>query len=274
MLMMIIQLNGEIFLMNNNLEAILLAGGSGNRLKPFSLYTSKHLLPIDNVPMIFYPLKNLQLAGVKKVFLIVNEIHLSQWELLIDAYDFDMEIVLTIQEKPLGIPHAIACCEGKIKGNNFIVALGDNVILASNFINNFQKHLVNPNKAVICGFNVSDASAFGVAEFDSSGKLSKIIEKPNKPSSSIAIAGFYSLPRDSFSVIKSLKFSDRGELEIADLLNHFINKNEFEFVLSESQSDYWMDTGTKNSLIKTTNFIRDLKAVNANSIAQFPLKEC
>jgi glucose-1-phosphate thymidylyltransferase len=259
--------------MNNNLEAILLAGGNGNRLKPFSLYTSKHLLPIDNVPMIFYPLKNLQLAGVKKVYLIVNQVHVPQWELLINAYDFGMQIIIIVQDKPLGIPDAIACCEEYIKGDNFLVALGDNVIIASNFVNNFKSHIADTNKAVICGFNVSDPSAFGVAEVNNSGKLIQVIEKPINPPSNIAIAGFYSFPRKSFSIIKSLKFSDRGELEIADLINHYINKELCNLILSESQSDYWMDTGTNNSLIKTTNFIRDLKAGTGHDIAQFPINE-
>ena len=114
----------------NDKEAILLAGGSGSRLRPFTFYTSKHLLPIDNVPMIFYPLKNLALLGVSKVFLIINENHLNQWNKLISEYDFNMEIVLVVQDKPLGIPDAILKCESKIKGDSFVVSLGDNVIIA------------------------------------------------------------------------------------------------------------------------------------------------
>ena len=222
--------------------------------------------------MVFYPLKNLQLAGVKKVFLIVNREHFPQWEILINAYDFSMEISIVIQDKPLGIPHAIACCEDLIEGKNFLVALGDNVILASNFINNFKTYLADPNRAVICGFNVVDPSAFGVADFNDSGKLIQVIEKPLNSPSNIAIAGFYSFPRSSFSLIKSLKYSDRGELEISDLINHYIKKESCDLILSNSRSDYWMDTGTYSSLIQTTNFIKVLKTGSADDIAQFPVK--
>ena len=258
--------------MNNNLEAILLAGGNGNRLKPFSHYTSKHLLPIDNVPMIFYPLKNLQLIGVKKVFLIINEIHKTQWDSLINAYDFNMEIIPIIQDRPLGIPAAIRCCEDKIKGDNFLVALGDNVIIASNFLNNFKHYVANKNKSTICGFNVPKPSAFGVAEFNDHGELIRVVEKPLNPPSNIAIGGFYCFPSNSFSIIRGLEFSDRGELEIADLINTYIDEGMCDLVLSKGQSDYWMDTGTNDSLVKATNFIRDLKTGSGLDIAQFQPK--
>ena len=136
-------------------EAILLGGGNGNRLQPFTFYTSKHLLPIDNVPMIFYPLKNLQLIGVKKVFLIVNSEHVDQWNGLLSKYDFEMEVIPVIQDRPLGIPAAIQCCSEIISGNSFLVALGDNLIIASNFLNKFCFsikifYVSIPNRVVFC----------------------------------------------------------------------------------------------------------------------------
>lgn len=254
-------------------EAVLLAGGAGKRLKPFSTFTSKHLLPIDNVPMIFYPLKNLQLIGIKKTFLIINQEHKSQWEKLINMYSFNMEIKLVIQEKPLGIPDAITYCESYIKGDNFIVALGDNVIVATNFLNNF-KSIESKHRSTICGFNVSDPTAFGVARFDNNNKLIEVTEKPKVPPSKIAIAGFYRFPRNAFDYIKDLEFSERGELEITDLINIYIKNDLCDLVsVSSSPSDYWIDTGTQDALVKATNFIRDLKRNSGLDIAQFSEKE-
>ena len=253
-------------------EAILLAGGSGNRLKPFTFYTSKHLLPIDNVPMIFYPLKNLQLIGVKKVFLIINAEHSDQWNGLLSEYDFEMEIIPVIQDRPLGIPAAIDCCSGMISGKSFLVALGDNLIIASNFLNKFKENIGDDSSALICGFNVSDPSAFGVAEFDEDGNICKVVEKPDEPPSRIAIAGFYKFPISAFKTIEALKYSDRGELEVADLINSYISDNSCKLLQSESLVDYWIDTGTSESIVSAAAFVRDLKNSRGMDIAQFALK--
>ena len=250
-------------------DAILLAGGNGNRLKPFTFYTSKHLLPIDNVPMIFYPLKNLQLIGIKKVFLIVNSEHLEQWNSLLSKYDFEMEVIPVIQDRPLGIPAAIQCCSEMISGKSFLVALGDNLIIASNFLNKFSEYLKDESSATICGFNVPDPRAFGVAKLDAQGNLIEVVEKPAEPPSKLAIAGFYQFPISAFQIIRELEYSDRGELEVADLINKFISEGLCIFVESTSASDYWIDTGTNESLVHATNFVRDLKKSSGISIAQF-----
>ena len=253
-------------------DAILLAGGNGSRLQPFTFYTSKHLLPIDNVPMIFYPLKNLQLIGMKRVYIIVNAEHLVQWNGLLAKYDFEMEIIPVVQDRPLGIPAAIQCCSKMISGNSFLVALGDNLIIASNFLNKFKEKMDDDLSALICGFNVPDPSAFGVAQFDTNGNLVKVVEKPDKPPSNIAIAGFYKFPISAFEIIEGLKYSDRGELEVADLINAYIGDKSCNLLQSESLIDYWIDTGTNQSLVNATNFVKDLKKNRDMDIAQFQLK--
>ena len=250
-------------------EAILLAGGHGKRLQPFSFFTSKHLLPVDDVPMIFYPLKNLQLIGIKKVFLIVNEEHLDQWNCLLSKFDFGMSIHIVIQNKPLGIPAAIQCCSKLILGKSFLVALGDNVIIASNFLNEFKKHMTVDKTATICGFKVSNPQAFGVAQFNEDGTLIRVVEKPVNPPSDFAIAGFYQFPYSAFEIIEHLNYSDRGELEVADLINNFISEGSCTFIGSKNASDYWIDTGTNESLVRATNFIRDLKKNSGVLLANF-----
>ena len=255
--------------MDSPKEAILLGGGNGNRLQPFTFYTSKHLLPIDNVPMIFYPLKNLQLIGIKRVFLIVNSQHLEQWNSLLSKYDFEMEVIPVIQDRPLGIPAAIQCCSEMISGKSFLVALGDNLIIASNFLNKFSENLKNESSATICGFNVSDPRAFGVARLDAQGNLVEVVEKPAEPPSKLAIAGFYQFPISAFQIIKELEYSDRGELEVADLINKFVSEGLCTFIESTSASDYWLDTGNNESLVQATNFVRDLKKNSGISIGHF-----
>lgn len=258
--------------MSKPTEAILLAGGHGSRLKPFTIYTSKHLLPIDTVPMIFYPLKNLELIGIKKVFMIINGHHASQWDALIESYDFGMEIVTVIQEKPLGIPAAIKCCEALIKEDNFVVALGDNLIVASNFMNCCIKQFSINNNITICGFQVAKPEAFGVASFDKCGKLIEIVEKPKNSPSNTAIVGLYKFPKSVFEEISSLKISERGELEITDLINLYIKKDCCDLIMATAATDYWIDTGTSDALMKAAIFVRTIKEESGIQLAQFSLK--
>jgi glucose-1-phosphate thymidylyltransferase len=257
--------------MSKKKEAILLAGGNGSRLAPFTYYTSKHLLPIDSVPMIFYPLKNLQLLGVEKTFIIINGRHSDQWNALLSQYDFGMEIVPVIQDEPLGIPAAIDLCEDFINGKDFIVALGDNLIIASNFMNRFGNLYNDGKESMIVGFKVNDPSAFGVANFDSAGQLLGVVEKPNDPPSNIAIVGLYKFPSSVFSEIKRLKASARGELEVVDLINFYISHDNCELLLATSPSDYWVDTGTNDALVRATSFVRVLNDNTSVELASFPL---
>lgn len=269
---MIFQFHGVTFSMSKTKEAILLAGGNGTRLTPFTHYTSKHLLPIDSVPMIFYPLKNLQLLGVKKTFIIINERHSLQWSALLSQYDFGMELVPVIQDEPLGIPAAIDLCEDMIVGKDFIVALGDNLIIASNFMNRFSDLYEDGKESIIVGFKVNDPSSFGVANFDSAGQLLNIVEKPKDPPSDIAIVGLYKFPSSVFSEIKGLKVSTRGELEVTDLINFYIRNDNCDLLLASSPTDYWIDTGTNDAIVRATNFVRDLKENSGFNLAQFSIK--
>jgi glucose-1-phosphate thymidylyltransferase len=253
-------------------EAILLAGGLGTRLYPFTCYTSKHLLPVFDSPMIFYPLKNLQLMGVKLVHLIVNEQHLPQWNKLLSAFDFEMEIKPLVQESPMGIPAAISLCRSIIKSEKFIVALGDNLIIASDFINKFIESMKNPmNHAVIVGFNVADPRPFGVAQF-AEGSLINIVEKPKVPPSNLAIVGLYMFSQSCFEKIDELKISDRGELEVADLINKYIFEDRCALVeASTNANDYWLDTGTIESIYTASDFLRHLTNTTGKRLAKFKL---
>lgn len=251
-------------------EAVLLAGGLGTRLRPFTHYTSKHLLPVFELPMIFYPLKNLQLLGIKEVFLIVNKEHVPQWESLLSAYSFQMSIKLVVQDKPLGIPAAISLCRLKIKKEKFLVALGDNIIIASEFIRKFRVETEkSANKAVIVGFSVPDPRPFGVARFHNE-KLTEVVEKPEIPPSDLAIVGLYMFSRSCFEKIEELDFSARGELEIADLINSYLAEEQCILVkASDNANDYWLDTGTITSINMASQFLKHLSDTTGKQFANF-----
>lgn len=251
-------------------QAILLAGGEGTRLRPFTCYTSKHLLPIYDKPMIFYPLKNLLLLGVETVFLVIKGAHRRQWESLFLSVDVGLEIVLVEQESPEGIPHAIVICEEFLNSQPFYLGLGDNILLGSGLLNRFKNAVKkNPNGAVIASYTVNNPEDFGVAVTDEFGNLQSIVEKPVEPLSDQAVVGLYAFGSDATSLAKGLKKSSRGEYEIADLINLYIQKGCCEILVCDTATDYWLDTGTIHGINSASSFIRELHLSGRKDIGSF-----
>jgi len=245
--------------------AILLAGGNGTRLRPFTLYTSKHLLPVFDKPMIYYPLTNLILMGVKKVCIIINPVHRDQWEALFNLIDIDVEIVLVPQEKPEGIPQAITLCKDHVKGKNFYLSLGDNLLLGSGLLNRFNNEInQDEDHSIILGYPVEDISKFGIAEFDiddhGQEKLKYIIEKPEHSKSNLAVVGLYYFGPSACNVTATLQKSSRGEYEIADLINHYISKDKCSLVRCNVATDFWLDTGSPEALVSASVLLREMKS--------------
>lgn len=251
--------------------AILLAGGEGTRLRPFTHYTSKHLLPVFDKPMIYYPLSNLILLGVKKVCIVINPKHYEQWSQLLNSIEIEIEIVLILQNKPEGIPQGITLCEEHIKGKGFYLSLGDNLLLGSGLLNRFKKKIIEgKEQCVIVGYPVKDPTKFGIAEFDTDKggqkKLKKILEKPKQSISNMAIVGLYYFSPGAFNVAKTLKKSSRGEYEIADLINHYIMKEMCELMKCNLATDFWLDTGTPEALVSASIFLREINASGQKNI--------
>jgi len=245
--------------------AILLAGGEGTRLRPFTHYTSKHLLPVFDKPMIFYPLSNLILLGVKKVCIVINPKHHQQWCQLISSFDINIEIILVLQDKPEGIPHGITLCEEHLNGKDFYLSLGDNLLLGSGLLNRFKEQInEGGGQCVIIGYPVKDPSNFGVAEFDTdeSGhkKLKKIVEKPKQTISNLAVVGLYFFSSSAIDVAKNLKKSGRGEYEIADLINYYIMEDMCALMSCNLATDFWLDTGTPEALVSASIFLREINS--------------
>lgn len=239
-------------------EAVLLAGGNGTRLKPFTHYTSKHLLPVGDVPMITYPIKNLQLIGVDRLIIVINPCHEDQWHNFLDSANFDVEIKVVMQQEALGIPQAISICKPYLHTDNFYVALGDNIILSSNFLNKFKK-LALKFPAVMSTFATECPSEFGIAEFDDDYNLQRIIEKPKTSKSNRAVVGFYKFDRSFFKRFQKTSISIRNEYEISDILNSYHHENKLGIINSDSAVDYWLDMGTLDSMRKASKFLESFK---------------
>lgn len=233
------------------MKGIILAGGSGTRLRPLTKVTSKQLLPIYNKPMIYFPLQTLLTAGIKEVLIIVAPDHAGDFlKLLGSGNEFGCKFTYEIQDKPEGLAQAFIIGENFIKNDNVTLILGDNVY-EDNFsdaINSFQ------SGGRVFAKEVSDPERFGVVEFDENKKAVSIIEKPTEPKSSYAVTGLYIYDNTVVQKAKALQPSARGELEITDLNNVYLQEGTLDVAFVNGK---WLDTGTFESLHEAITFVRE-----------------
>tara|TARA_Y100000385_G_scaffold289391_1_gene358675 strand:- start:108 stop:875 length:768 start_codon:yes stop_codon:yes gene_type:complete len=242
-----------------NTKGIILAGGAGTRLHPVTKVVSKQLLPIYDKPMIYYPLSILINSGIKDIMIITTpEDQLLFKRLLGDGSQWSISIIYAVQEKPNGIAQALLISDEWLNGSSSILILGDNLFFGPS-INDIIKSALNSNKgATIFGYEVKDPNRFGVIEFDNNQNVISIEEKPLKPKSNWAATGLYIYNSEASKRTKNLKSSNRGELEITDLNNTYLVKNELKVVLLDENYS-WLDTGTHNSLLEASNFVKNIK---------------
>jgi len=241
------------------MKGIILAGGSGTRMFPTTKVISKHLLPVYDKPMIYYPLSTLMLAGIKEILIISTSNDLSIYqELLEDGSRLGLSISYKIQDDPNGIAEAFIIGEKFIEDDNVALILGDNILYGkglSNMLKNAIIEVENNKNSVIYGYSVKDASRYGVVEFDNEKNIISIEEKPLKPKSNYAVIGLYFYTNEVIKHSKTISPSKRGELEITDVNNVFIkNKNIKVNLLGRGYA--WLDTGTPQSLLSASNFIQ------------------
>lgn len=233
---------------------IILAGGLGTRLLPLTKVTNKHLLPVYKKPMIFYPIEKLVKAGIKEAIIVVGDKSAGDFiRLLGNGRDFGLKnIFYTYQEGEKGIAHALGLCENSVNDEKMLVILGDN--LFSDSLNE-QVKIFEDQKigARILLKKVQDPQRFGVPEIKE-GKIVKIIEKPVVPPSQFAVTGIYMYHRDVFEVIKGLKPSQRGEIEITDVNNFYAEKKILSFGFLQK---WWTDAGTFDSYVRAWNYVRN-----------------
>ena len=252
------------------MKGIILAGGSGTRLHPLTLATSKQLLPIYDKPMVYYPLSVLMLAGIREVLIISTPEDLSNFEKLLgDGSRFGIELSYKVQPSPDGLAQAFILGEDFIGDDDVCLVLGDNIFYGSG-IQKLLKDAIHTvkddGKAVIFGNYVNDPERYGVAEFDAESNVVSIEEKPKKPKSNYAVVGLYFYPNSVVEIAKNVQPSDRGELEITTVNQNYLNKSNLKMQIL-SRGFAWLDTGTHEALTEATEFVKAVEKRTGLKIA-------
>lgn len=241
------------------MKGIILAGGSGTRLYPLTRAVSKQLLPVYDKPMIYYPLATLMLADISEILIITTQEDNQRFiDLLGNGEQLGINISYEIQDKPGGLPEAFIIGEDFIGDDRVCLILGDNIFHSDRFINQHVVPNINNEKSVIFGYRVRDPERYGVVEIDADFNILSIEEKPENPKSNYAITGLYIFNSDVCQVAKTLTVSSRGELEIVDVIKHYLEKGELRLE-TLGRGIAWLDTGTHESLLDASNFIEVLE---------------
>lgn len=249
------------------MKGIILAGGSGTRLYPLTMVTSKQLLPIYDKPMIYYPLSVLMDAGIREILIISTPDDTPRFEALLgDGHQFGIELSYEIQPSPDGLAQAFIIGEEFIGDDNVAMVLGDNIFHGHGLRKRLQAAANKKSGATVFGYYVDDPERFGIVEFDSDGKAISIEEKPEHPKSNYCVTGLYFYDNRVVEYAKNLAPSDRGELEITDLNKIYLENGELEVTLL-GQGFTWLDTGTHESLVEATNFVKTVETHQHRKIA-------
>jgi glucose-1-phosphate thymidylyltransferase len=240
-------------------KGIILAGGSGTRLHPITIGVSKQLLPIYDKPMVYYPLSVLMLAGIRQIAIITNPEYINQFKrLLKDGSQWGIEFTYIEQPSPDGLAQAYLLADGFLNGAPSALVLGDNIFYGDNFSDLLKIADAKTSGGSIFGYRVTDPERYGVIGFDEHGHTNSIVEKPKTPRSNYAVTGLYFLDATASERAKSIKPSQRGELEITSLLETYLDDGSLD-VQKMGRGFAWLDTGTHDSLLDAGNLVRTLQ---------------
>lgn len=240
------------------MKGIILAGGSATRLYPITLANSKQLLPVYDKPMIYYPLSTLISAGIRDILIISTPHDLPRFEQLLgDGQQLGCNFSYQKQDQPRGLADAFIVGEEFIGGEKVAMILGDNIFYSSSLEANL-KNYTDPDGGIVFGYQVADPERYGVVDFDSSGKVVSIEEKPKNPKSHYAVTGLYFYDNSVIEIAKSLKPSDRAEIEITDVNNTYLKQGKLKVSLLD-RGTAWLDTGTFTSLNQAAQFVQAIE---------------